>query len=472
MALPIGTIVRDQDEISYMVEAVLGKGGFGAVYLVREQSARRTLFALKEVVSADKRERDRIIFEGEVLKRLEHRALPRVYRVFDNGFDRTYLLMDYIRGANLEELRLEQPEERVPLAQVLMIMTPVVDAVSYLHHQRPPIIHRDIKPENIIVPAASDEAVLVDFGLAKEYIPEGTTTIIRHGTPGYAAPEQYGGGSSPRTDVYGLGATLYTLLTGLIPADAVHRWTAENDIDPLVPANQVTPAIPIPVAKDISRAMSLSRQDLFSTVEEFWQTLQVHATQHSISTPQIVDDELAVQAPIEALPPVSRSRRRPVLLFALLLALLVLVAGGVAFGLYAGRLHHAASVTGSRAPQTPTVQTFPYPPLAGQYIGTIDDIVANSKTNMSLSNMRQSGKNIDGYFAGLDLPGPFKGTIDASGHITFQVAIYSGASTLSFEGSIQIGGNIAGSYRVLNQHKQFTGEMGLWSVAPQSVEQP
>jgi eukaryotic-like serine/threonine-protein kinase len=477
--LPIGSIVRDQDENRYMVEALLGKGGFGAVYLVREQSARRTLFALKEVVNSDKRERDRIIFEGEVLKRLEHRALPRVYRVFDNEYDRAYLLMDYIRGANLEQLRLEQPGERVPLPQVLMIMTPVVDAVSYLHNQHPPIIHRDIKPENIIVPAASDEAVLVDFGLAKEYIPEGTTSIIRHGTPGYAAPEQYGGGSNPRTDVYGLGATLYTLLTGLIPEEAVRRWTAENDIDPLVPANQVAPAIPIPVAKDISRAMSLSSKDRFSTVEEFWQTLQVHATQYDASTPQVVVDELVVQTPVEAPLPVSRIRSKPALLFAMLFALLVIVGGGVAFELYSGRLNHAtsarnvtsATVTGSTTTQTPTVQTIPYPLLARQYTGTIGDIVAQAQTNMSLSNIRQSGKNISGYFIGIGLSGIFNGTIDAFGDIQFQVAIYSGNSTLSFEGAIQIGGNIAGSYRVLNQNNQFTGEMGLWSVVPEAARQ-
>lgn len=467
--LSIGSIVRDQDHNSYIAEALLGKGGFGAVYLVRALSASHTQFALKEVVHSEKIERDRIIFEGELLKKLEHRALPRVHQLFEDedDCDYTYLLMDYIRGANLEQLRLEQPEGRIPLPQVLSIMAPVVDAVSYLHMQRPPIIHRDIKPENIIVPTASDEAVLVDFGLAKEYIPERTTTIIRHGTPGYAAPEQYGGGTNPRSDVYGLGATLYTLLTGMVPLDAVHRWTDDDDVDPLVPANQITPAIPISVAKDISRAMSLSSKERFSTVQEFWQTLLVHATQTSASTPRVVVDEHAVQTPIEATPPVSRSRRRPALVFVLLLAMLIIVGIGVVFGLYTARNLTSTSVTGSRTPQTQQTLTTPYPLLTGQYAGTIDDIVGNSKTNMSLSNILQSGKNINGYFSGLGLSGLFKGTINASGHIQFQVVVYSGNSTLSFEGAIQIGGTIAGSYQVLNQNSEFTGESGLWSVAPQ-----
>ncbi len=465
--LSIRSIVQDQYQNSYMVEALLGIGGFGAVYLVREMDASRTQFALKEVVHSEKIERNRIIFEGEVLKKLEHRALPRVHQFFEDDCGHTYLLMDYVRGANLEQLRLEQPEGQIPLPQVLSIMAPVVDALSYLHMQSPPIIHRDIKPENIIVPTASDEAVLVDFGLAKEYIPDRTTTIIRHGTPGYAAPEQYGGGTNPRSDIYGLGATLYTLLTGIVPLDAVHRWTADDDVDPLVPANRITPAIPVSVAKDISRAMSLSSKDRFSTVEEFWQTLHVHATQPSTSTPRVVVDERAVQTPIEATLPVSHSSRRPALLFALLLAILVIVGTGVAFGLYTARNLTSASVTGSRTPQTQTILTTPYPLLTGQYAGTVDDIVGNSKTNMSLSNILQSGKNINGYFRGLGLSGLFNGTIDASGHIQFKVVVYSGNSTLSFEGAIQIGGTIAGSYQVLNQNSEFTGESGLWSVAPQ-----
>ena len=465
--LPFRSIIRDQDQNSYMVEALLGTGGFGAVYLVRELRASRSQFALKEVVPSERIERDRIIFEAEVLKKLEHRALPRVHQFFEDDCGRTYLLMDYIRGANLEQLRLEQPEGRIPLAQVLSIMMPVVDALSYLHRQSPPIIHRDIKPENIIVPTASDEAVLVDFGLAKEYFPARTTNIIRQGTPGYAAPEQYGGGTNPRSDIYGLGATLYTLLTGIVPPDAVQRWTTDDDVDPLVPAEQITPAIPISVAKDISRAMSLSSKDRFSTVEEFWQSLHVHATQPSIFTLRVEVDEFAVQTPIKATPPVSRSRKRSALLLVLLLAILVIVGIGAAFGLNTARYLTSVPVTRSTTPQTkPATATTPYPPLARQYTGTIDDIVGNSKTNMSLSNILQSGNNIQGYFNGLGLSGYFKGTITISGHIQFQVVVYSGNSTLSFEGAIQIGGTIAGSYQVLNQNSQFTGETGLWSVVP------
>lgn len=491
--LSIGTIIQDQNQERYVVEAVLGRGGFGAVYLVREKKNNGALVALKEVINFNEREWDRAAFEGELLKKLEHRALPHVYhafRVFDGRGDRAYLLMDYIKGANLEMLRLEQPQERIPLPQVLTIMEPIVHAVAYLHQQDPPIVHRDIKPDNIIVPAASNEAVLVDFGLAKEYIPDRTTTIIRHGTHGYAAPEQYVGGTNPRTDIYGFGATLYTLLTGVIPVDALQRLAEEKSIDPLLPVNLLVPAIPSSVARDINRAMALSSKDRFSTIEEFWRTLYNHANQGEESTPEIVSDEQpepealdeqAVEDAINARPPVSRSRR-PVGLFIMLITLLVLILGGAGFLFYIEGLQRHSTSTPARSvtsptvpasivPPTPTVTSIPYPIVVGQYAGKIYDMVTSSQTPMSLANIRQNGSNISGYFHGLGLNGPFKGTIDTSGHIQFQVVIYSGSSTLSFEGTIQLGGDIAGSFKVMNQNNQFTGESGVWSVTPTAPAQ-
>ncbi len=169
--LPTGTIVRER----YRVEDLLGKGGFGAVYLVRDQRVRGNLFALKELVDTDKQERARFAFECEVLKRLDQPSLPRVYRVFeDDANNRAYMLMDYIEGPNLETLRQKQPDKRFSLPEVLQMMAPIFYAVSYLHNQQPPIIHRDIKPANIIVPGGNDQAMLVDFGIAKEYDPEST----------------------------------------------------------------------------------------------------------------------------------------------------------------------------------------------------------------------------------------------------------------------------------------------------------
>src|SRR6266567_4781435 len=178
-----GAIVQDR----YVVEELLGRGGFGAVYRVRDQHAPEQIFAIKEVVDPSEQDRDRLTHEWQLLQQLHHPALPRVYRVFDGEQgDRAYLLMEYIEGTNLEILRRQQP----------------------------PIIHRDMKPANIILTTTGDKAVLVDFGIAKEYDPDGTTTTLRHCSPGYGAPEQYSTGTDTRTDIYGLGATVYTLVTG------------------------------------------------------------------------------------------------------------------------------------------------------------------------------------------------------------------------------------------------------------------
>ncbi|HKV58867.1 MAG TPA: serine/threonine-protein kinase, partial [Ktedonobacteraceae bacterium] len=220
-------------------------------------------------------------FEAEVLKRLHHRALPRVHRVFENAnLKRVYLLMDYIEGRNLENLQKEQPGGYFSLPVVRGLMAPIVDALIYLHTQVPPIVHRDIKPANIILPV-SGEAMLVDFGSAKEYVPDSTTTMLGHRSPGYAAPEQYRKGTSPATDIYGLGATFYALLTGVTPVNAPFRitenWT--TGVDPVKPANLLKPEIPVAVAQALQRAMAISITDRFETVEQFRQVVMTHSTQ-------------------------------------------------------------------------------------------------------------------------------------------------------------------------------------------------
>ena len=280
--LPARVSVRDPRGNRYVIESVLGKGPFGGVYLVREWGTRHDLFALKEVINPDKNARERFAFECEVLKRLNHRALPRVHSVFENDkLKRVYLLMDYIAGQNLEVLRGEQPGKCLSMPVVQVLMAPIVDALLYLHAQDPPIVHRDIKPANIIVPAAGGEAMLADFGSAKEYVPGAATTVVGRRSPGYAALEQYSSGTNPATDVYGLGATCYALLTGSAPIDAPARFLGmmSTGVDPLKPANLLKPAIPPAVAEALQRAMALKIDDRFQSVEGFWQAVMDPVTQ-------------------------------------------------------------------------------------------------------------------------------------------------------------------------------------------------
>ena len=138
--------------------------------------------------------------------------------------------------------------------------------------------------------------MLVDFGSAKEYVPGSTTNIVSRRTPGYAAHEVYRTGTNPTTDIYGLGATLYVLLTGATPVDAPARiagsWSTKTD--PLKPAHLLNPAIPTDVSEALQRAMSLRTADRFSTIEEFWRVL--NAQTMPSSTPQERPQPLSRQA--------------------------------------------------------------------------------------------------------------------------------------------------------------------------------
>lgn len=491
--LLIGSSISGGSRDRYTVEAILGRGGFGTIYLVRDQRVRQNLYALKEVIDPNTRELEHLSFECEILKRIEHPSLPRLQRVFeDPDHNRVYILMDYIEGPNLEQLRQQYFENRIALPRMFSIMAPIIEAISFLHHQNPPIVHRDIKPSNIIVPTANEKAVLVDFGIAKVYEPDATTTANRHCSPGYGAPEQYGIGTTPRTDIYGLGATIYTLLTGQIPVDSLQRMVqlSEKDADPLIPVQQIVPTIPDAVAETIHRAMSVRRNARFASVEEFWQALSIGTDWSSSSNPILPAVNLQSQPDVptasrqdaerldsaHTLEPSSASRpkRRSMILVIAIILLALLVGLGIATFYWSSALRApqpVATKTQVLPPPTapsssPSPDATVYPPLVRQYSGTINDMVANSTTNMSLSNIQQQGKNIQGNFVGLGLTGKFAGTIDTAGNIQFQVPVYSGSETISFQGNVKLGGSIVGSYRILNQNGEFTGEYGLWSISP------
>ncbi len=487
ITLPIGVTVKDSNGDHYRIEALLGKGGFGAVYLVKSRRAPYHLFALKEVIDPNTDDQERLLSECEILKRLDHRALPHVYHVFANPkLKRVYLLMDYIKGKNLEELRREQLGQRFPLDLALAILAPVVDALIYMHKQKPSIIHRDIKPANIIMPLDGGEAVLVDFGTAKEYAGDTTTRGFRHGSPGYAAIEQYGGGSGTdfRTDVYGLGATLYALVTGITPKDAIARVSGEKGNDPLKPIKALVPAFPQDISDAIERAMSVHKDDRFATLEDFWRALhseQEEAQETEVETPAALPLPIPPQekttrssiTPLFKVPQLERSPRWRVLLA--VVALCVIMLGGLAafltrshFLTYATpSTHSTMTATHVARPTTsPTSHALgAYPSLASSYAGTASDIgVAQEKTAMILTEIQQDQGNISGGFNGLGQVGHFTGTISSSGVIQFKVPIQQGSAALAFAGTIKVGGDIAGEFYVLNQAGQRTGEYGIWYV--------
>lgn len=523
--LPVGSIVGGR----YLVDELLGRGGFGAVYRVRDQRVHQNLFALKEVVDPNKRERDRFTFEAELLKRVDHPALPRVYRVFeDNEHDRAYMLMDFIDGPNLEKLRQQQPGKRFSLSQVLAIMGPITEAVSYLHDQHPPIIHRDIKPANIIVPTSGDGAVLVDFGIAKEFDPDSTTTAVRHASPGYGAPEQYATGTNTRTDIYGLGATIYALLTGIVPADAFYRTTqlGSRGTDPLEPIQRYAPDIPQHVSQAIYRAMAVDIEDRFPTAQDFWRTLNAGA-RAPISSPAndlpaivpvaggplsstLKDTPVpALYEPTTTVLPERGRRRRKVGAWLFVLFALLITLAAAALALPSLLSHHTNTTTGNapttritstvtaKHSPTPTATHRPQatstasPPSSGssptstpppsnsgvpaldkQYNGTAHNTNAQLNANMTLTSISQQGQNIQGTFlvsSPLSGSGPFTGTVSKAGVVQFVVHSNQVSAPLYFQGNINGDGGMSGTYCSLdstNHCNPAAGGYGTWQVSP------
>ena len=149
--------------------------------------------------------------EADVLAQLDHPAIPKVSDRFSEQ-DHHYFVMDYVAGQTLEA-KLATAGGRLGQGESIDLAVQICGALDYLHRRNPPVVYRDLKPANIIV-MPDGRIKLVDFGIARHFTKNGTTI----GTIGFAAPEQYQGQCEPRSDIYGLGATLYYLLSGRDPA--------------------------------------------------------------------------------------------------------------------------------------------------------------------------------------------------------------------------------------------------------------
>ncbi len=201
----------------YRIVGTLGSGGFSSVYKARDMRFPNVtkLCAIKEMVisTPDPQMRELTIksFEREasMLAMLDHPAIPDVSDYFTEE-DRSYLVLDLIRGKDLDQW-LEESTEMLDQVTALEWAIQLCDALDHLHNQKPqPIVFRDVKPSNIMLDQYG-RIVLIDFGIAKVFETGDKGTMI--GTEGYSPPEQYRGRAEPAGDIYALGATLHHLLT-------------------------------------------------------------------------------------------------------------------------------------------------------------------------------------------------------------------------------------------------------------------
>jgi len=230
--IKIGTIIDER----YEILKEIGRGGMSIVYLAMDNRLKKSLVVKdirKRAESDNEMLVNSLVVEANMLKRLDHGALPRIYDVIDRQGE-IYVVMDYIEGESLKEKlnreRTAAPNEVIDWAKQLS------DVLGYLHTRKPnPIIYRDMKPDNIML-TPEGKIKLIDFGIAREFKNENTTDTTNLGTKGYAAPEQLSGKQTDtRTDIYSLGLTLYYLVTGKTLSDPPYELRPIRTWNPSLP---------------------------------------------------------------------------------------------------------------------------------------------------------------------------------------------------------------------------------------------
>ncbi|MCC7387052.1 MAG: serine/threonine protein kinase [Deltaproteobacteria bacterium] len=228
----------------FRLDAVLGRGGRGTTYRATEVATGEVV-AIKELPYLSARDLKALeLFEREaqVLRQLDHPAIPKCSDVFEHGAGKhraLYIVQELIEGRTLhDELR----DHRFTPAEVLEILEELCAILVYLGARSPPIIHRDIKPKNVLRRRSDRRLFLIDFGSVREALRDpdrGGSTVA--GTFGYMAPEQFRGEATPRTDLYALGALAIALLSRRDPSELLDlegrlRWGSALALDPPIEA--------------------------------------------------------------------------------------------------------------------------------------------------------------------------------------------------------------------------------------------
>ena len=300
----------------YVILRALGSGGMGAAHLVEDQRLNRRC-VIKEMHSLDAARQSQFEREAQLLASLRHPNLPEVYSYFIYQ-EHPFIVMEYVEGQTLDQLQAQRSKP-FDIPDVLHWAQGLLAALRYMHEHRPPVIHRDIKPQNVCI-TPKNEAVLLDFGIARPLDETRTRTAAQALTPGYAPIEQYRGDqvqhiptvrqyleelraqeihTGAYTDIYGLGATLYFALTRLPLPDAGMRVLR----DELRPPQEIYPQVPDLLADAVMCALRIHPRDRFQSAAGMLHALQPETMLVSVAPPSPHE----VQLPIE---PSTRSRTR------------------------------------------------------------------------------------------------------------------------------------------------------------------
>lgn len=288
----------------YKIEKKIGEGGLGRVYLASDSAGRR--YAVKQI--RERHEGDDLVEyqlyvrsfqrEASILTSLPHPYLP-IARDFIMTPDDLLIVMDYIEGKTLSEIQESSP---APLSEkrVLHWAIQVCDALNYLHTKNPPIIHRNIKPKNIVLEEGEEERVrLIGFGLARHFIPGLEHDEENLGTQGYSPPEQYGlTQTDPRSDLFSLGATMFTLLSKHDPGQYVTMGV--NDLPEFrYPDLRFLNSLVSPqTSKVVMKALQAQPEERFQSAGEMKSALEAITAQKQASAPVLPVEKFYLNKPV------------------------------------------------------------------------------------------------------------------------------------------------------------------------------
>ena len=263
----------------YEIVKRIGGGGMGAVYYAKDKNLGDAPRAVKEMIQAhlDESQQEKAVAdfrrESMLLAALEHPSIPTIYDYFyDETAARFYLVMKYISGGDCLARLRNAPGGRLDELTVADWGAQAADVLEYLHNQRPPIIYRDLKPANLMIDGNNGRVMLIDFGIARWVAPQekGVTAV---GTMGYAPPELFSGKAERRTDIYGLGATMFHLLTGSDPQDnplLIFDFTKNPT------PRQINPAVSNEMEWILMKAVEYEPERRFRSAAEMRDALQQH----------------------------------------------------------------------------------------------------------------------------------------------------------------------------------------------------
>ena len=247
----------------YVVEALISKGGYAAVFRGVDQNLSRRI-AIKVLLPSKTTpsEQEHFLREARISATLDH---PNIAPILDYGKDgpSVFLVMPLYTAGSLRT-RLARANGPLPPAETLMSFRQLVSALHYAHTRPRPVIHRDIKPENILIHQEDHRLVITDFGIARSLEPGARVgkTITVRGTVGYMAPEQTSGIVDPRSDQYGCAVVLYEMLTGYHPFDSMGGG-------PVMPPSSLNHELPTAIDAVVQRALAPRPDGRFSDMLEF-----------------------------------------------------------------------------------------------------------------------------------------------------------------------------------------------------------